>query len=114
MITVEPVVLITNIRESFTGAEYVYTHGSCYKLYQLLKLFYPDAKAMITEDGGHVVTEINGEYYDIHGYSTQEKLRPYSGQLDEAKFSLWDCALECPNCDDIICYSELVVGSTAL
>lgn len=63
MISVEDV--ITAIRESFNGADYVYTNGSCYKFYKILKTIFPNAKAYYNSD--HVITKINGKYYDITG-----------------------------------------------
>lgn len=56
---------ITLIRESFVGAETVYTTGSCYQLYRILKFVFPQANAYYNSD--HVITEINGRYYDITG-----------------------------------------------
>ena len=57
--------VITAIRESFVGADTVYTHGSCYQLYKILKAIYPQAKAYYDSD--HVITYIDGNFYDITG-----------------------------------------------
>lgn len=51
------------IRESFIGADKVYTLGSCYQFYRILKFIFPNANAYYNSD--HVITEINGKYYDI-------------------------------------------------
>lgn len=56
---------IKTVRESFIGSETVYTCGSCYHFYLILKQVFPSAVAMDNED--HVITEINGRYYDIYG-----------------------------------------------
>lgn len=56
---------IEKIRESFVGAETVYTTGSCYRLYKILEFVFPQANAYYNSD--HVITEINGRYYDITG-----------------------------------------------
>jgi hypothetical protein len=43
----------------------VYTNGSCYQFYLILKFVYPQANAYYNSD--HVITEIDGRYYDIKG-----------------------------------------------
>lgn len=43
----------------------IYTKGSCYNLYVILKHVYPQAVAYGDED--HIITEIDGKYYDITG-----------------------------------------------
>lgn len=57
--------LIREIRESFTGSVRVYTEGSCYQFYRILKCVFPQAIAWY--DMNHVITEIDGEFYDITG-----------------------------------------------
>lgn len=56
---------ISVIRNSFKGSETVYTRGSCYRFYTILKHLYPQAKAYYNSD--HVITEIGGKFYDITG-----------------------------------------------
>ena len=63
MINVEQ--FIARIRDSFIGAQHVYTEGSCYHFYLILKEVFPDAEAYY--DGSHVLTKINGKFYDITG-----------------------------------------------
>lgn len=53
------------IRNSFIGADYTYTHGSCYQFYLILKLVFPCAEAYYNSD--HIITRIMGRYYDITG-----------------------------------------------
>jgi hypothetical protein len=61
----EPNALIQTIRDSFIGSQQVYTEGSCYHLYLILKTVFPDALPYY--DGYHVVTKIGDKYYDITG-----------------------------------------------
>lgn len=56
---------IKSIRDSFIGATFVYTHGSCYQFYLVLKSVIPDAEAYY--DGDHVITKIRERFYDITG-----------------------------------------------
>lgn len=59
---------IKTIRESFIGADIVYTEGSCYPFYTILKSVFPGAIAYF--DLNHVITKIDGKYYDITGEVT--------------------------------------------
>lgn len=56
---------IKTIRNSFIGADKVYTNGSCYQFYKILKYVFPQANAYYDSD--HVITEIDGKFYDITG-----------------------------------------------
>lgn len=62
-----PDVLIERIRESFDESVVVFTMGSCYKLFLILRTIYPDAEAYYDWNVGHVYTKIDGSYYDIKG-----------------------------------------------
>jgi len=63
MIDIE--VFIGRIRDSFIGSQQVYTEGSCYHFYLILKEVFPQAIPYYDED--HVVTNIDGKFYDITG-----------------------------------------------
>ena len=56
---------ISLIRDSFVGSQQVYTNGSCYHFYLILKNIYSSAKCWYDES--HIVTEIDGKFYDITG-----------------------------------------------
>jgi hypothetical protein len=103
----KPINLINSIRASFIGAEHVYTHGSCFQFYRILNAAFPGAEPYILDD--HIITKIDGFYYDITGFVDGTGSVPYEDNyLDECRFSLWDCGLECPNCDEIVCYSSMI------
>ena len=57
---------IETIRGSFVGSVTVYTYGSCYHFYLILKHVYPHAKPF-TDVSGHVVTKLFGKYWDVTG-----------------------------------------------
>lgn len=59
--------LIKTIKNSFKGSDYVYTAGSCYKFYEVLKEVFPEAKPLINQEGQHIVSLIDGKCYDING-----------------------------------------------
>lgn len=69
MVTPNPLKLIEAIRNSTPYMHVIYTHGSCWKFYEILKTVYPDAKPYYRHDhgGGHIITKIGRKYYDING-----------------------------------------------
>lgn len=103
-----PLEFINSIKKSFIGAEYVYSKGSCYQFYKLLKLHFPNAEPFYIDE--HIITKIDGEFFDITGLVDGDNAVLYTGQhnLENRRFSLWDCGLECPSCDEIITYSHLI------
>jgi hypothetical protein len=56
---------IEKVRSSFIGSQQVYTEGSCYHFYLILKEVFPDAECWADE--GHIVTKIDNKFYDITG-----------------------------------------------
>lgn len=63
MINVES--FIAKIRDSFIGSQQVYTEGSCYHFYLILKEVFPDAEPYYDQD--HIITKIGDSFYDITG-----------------------------------------------
>lgn len=59
--------VISRIRDSFVGASYVYTNGSCIKFAMILQEIFPEGS--IFYDSNHAIFELEGEYYDINGYA---------------------------------------------
>lgn len=55
------------LRESDFYIPYIYTYGGCYQLYKILKTIFPVAKPYIGVNFAHVVTMIDGIFYDING-----------------------------------------------
>ena len=81
MINVEN--FIATIRDSFIGSQQVYTEGSCYHFYLILKQVFPDAEPYYDLD--HIVTKIGDKFYDItgevkrsYGMNKYEELPGYS------------------------------------
>lgn len=60
--------LIAAIRGSRSDNAHFYTHGGCWQFHLILKAAFPEARPLFDwRDGGHVVTEISGQLYDING-----------------------------------------------
>jgi hypothetical protein len=67
--------LCAAIRNSFIGAKFIYTCGSCYQFYLILKEVFPEAVAYV--NGDHFITRIGDRYYDINGeYKDAEGFLP--------------------------------------
>jgi len=56
---------ITELRDSYPGAERVYLCGSCFRLFRVLRVLWPEAECWY--DGNHAITRIGGHWYDITG-----------------------------------------------
>lgn len=53
------------LRDSFVGADDVYTNGSCVRFAYFLKHLYPEGE--VYYDNNHAIFKYNGNYYDITG-----------------------------------------------
>jgi len=65
---IDPLEVIGAIRTSFADSTHVYTQGSCFELYRILKTIWPDAEPWTNID--HVWTKIGDKVYDIYGLRT--------------------------------------------
>lgn len=63
---------LTELRESADIQFKVFTEGSCFRLYKILKVIFPEAKAYWSDIDNHCITKINGKYYDIGGEVKKE------------------------------------------
>lgn len=61
---------ISTIRDSFIGSQQVYTEGSCYHFYLILKQVFAGAEPYYDMD--HIITKIGDKYYDITGEVRRE------------------------------------------
>ena len=66
---------IAKVRDSFIGSQQVYTEGSCYHFYLILKEVFPDAEPWY--DNEHIVTKIGGKFYDITGEIRKDELNMF-------------------------------------
>lgn len=104
---------INALRKADEYMEDIFTMGSCYRFYLLLKKLYPDAEPMINKDKDHVATKIGRKLYDIRGVvkNSDGRFIRLTG-TDLAKAKKWSfrkqCLLqvtECPACEEPIVYS---------
>jgi len=88
-----PLQIIDALRGNIKNADLMFTRGKCFQLYLFLRELYPQAEAWYDPIVGHVYTEIDGMYYDIHGL--HQYIPPKSYLLsDEPRVNLqafeWD------------------------
>ena len=62
-----PLYLITALRQTDEYIEQIFMKGSCYKFYVFLKTLFPEAKPYMSAHKDHILTKIDGKYYDILG-----------------------------------------------
>lgn len=58
---------LKELKYSYKDMDRVFLEGSCYRLYKILKVVFPMAKALYSDEEGHWITEIDGDYFDING-----------------------------------------------
>jgi len=100
--------IINALRETDRAIEIIYMHGSCYRFHLFLKKLFPQAMPFISNDKDHIITEINGQFFDITGEVKSDGYRPL--ELDEISMVLnWSFSKsrllslgECPSCDEPI------------
>ena len=61
---ITPLSFIAMLRDLYPG-RYADESGGCLKFHRLMKAVFPDANGFY--DSNHVITEIDGEYFDIDG-----------------------------------------------
>ncbi len=100
--------IISALRDTDRAIEVIYMHGSCYRFHLFLKKLFPQAKPLIRNDKDHIITEINGQYFDITGEVEAIDYRPL--ELEEIEMvQNWSFSKtrllslgDCPSCDEPI------------
>ena len=104
-----PEVFTAIIRETTPLYKDVFTSGGCYKFFKILEATYPSAEAYY--DGNHVITKIDGNYYDVTGKVDKgNALRMTQAEQDEAeawKPDLQKSLVKMLNADSLQSLSEI-------
>ena len=58
---------LKELRDSATIVYKIYTDGSCFRLYSILKCLYPKAIAYWSDRDNHCIVKIGNRYFDIGG-----------------------------------------------
>lgn len=106
---------IDALRNSDFFIEHLYLNGSCYQFHRLLKELYPDAEPFINEGKNHIITRIDGLYYDITGIVNHKKYSHLDQDQDDfKKVQEWSfrrnnllLLTECPFCENPITVKDL-------
>lgn len=84
-----PLALIEAVNNADPLMAEVFTKGGCFQLFVILQSVFAGARAFIDDDKGHVVTWIEGVYYDINGaYPGEDALREMS-RAEQDTASRW-------------------------
>ena len=101
----EPLKIITALRESDKYIEVIYMNGGCYQFHLFLKSIFTYAQPYIKES--HVITRIGGWYFDIKGYVPNYDHYRRLEESDMALVESWSFAehntlklTECSNCEE--------------
>ncbi len=58
---------LKELKHSYHKNEIIFTQGSCFRLYSILKTIYEEAVPYYSHLEGHWITQIDGKFYDING-----------------------------------------------
>lgn len=98
---------INTLRNSDRYIESIYMQGGCYQFHLVLKTIFPKATPYFNKRKNHVVTKINGIYYDIKGIYTGEVLPIIESDIKEIESWSFSRTMslslgECPVCEEPI------------
>lgn len=107
----KPIDLIDALRKSDKYIEVIFMQGGCYQFYKVLKSIWSDAIPLMNDDQDHVITEIDGKFYDICGEVSDEESAEFMmmNAIEEELASTWSFGrnyqlkvAECPACEEPI------------
>lgn len=76
---------LKELKSSYHKNEMIYSEGSCFRLYSILKTVFSKASPYYSSLDGHWITEIDGSFYDINGEINLEYIadKKYEKIIDE-------------------------------
>ena len=76
------------IRDSHSEMTNIFSYGSCMNFHFILKHHYPQAELYYSILHGHVITKIDGQFYDITGQVTRdlEEYQPLKTLYSEKRY----------------------------
>lgn len=90
--TINPLDIITPLRESHSKMVDIFTKGSCWNLFVILRRIFPGARAFY--NGDHVITFYRGKYYDISGEVTYKGYYPLNDKKAISQMSRYELKLK--------------------
>lgn len=103
---------LNTLRESDLYVPYIYSEGSCYQLYNVVKTIFPEVEAYTNLAFDHIILKYESHFYDIFGIYRKnildlQKLTPEQHEIaSKWSFSRKNLLLlcECPYCEEPITY----------
>lgn len=107
----KPLILIESLRNTDPYIAMIFTQGGCYQFHKFLYNLYPNkAKLYINKKKDHVVTKIDGNFYDILGIVKNKIDYIEATNKDIEMCQTWSFSKqkmlilnECPVCEEPIC-----------
>lgn len=65
---------LETLRDSADLQYKIFTQGSCYRLYMILKIVFPTAKPYWSDRSSHCITKIGDTFYDIGGKVNKQNI----------------------------------------
>lgn len=103
--------LINALRESDSYIDVIYTNGSCYRFFVMVKKLYPDAIPMLNKDMNHIGILLDGKIYDINGEVKEPEDFYYMNEQEIEMVEKWGffennyLTLSCPHCGEDVIYA---------
>ena len=83
-------ILIALIRCSHPDMKEIFTKGSCWSMFLILKEIWPSSIAYYDRTGGHIITRIGESFYDICGLIEEHKIPENLIRLPHPDFRPWE------------------------
>lgn len=59
--------ILKELKESDNSISFIYTNGSCFRLYVIFKKIYKKTKPLYSDMDGHWIFKIKNNFFDING-----------------------------------------------
>lgn len=69
---------LKELRESADIQYSIFTNGSCFRLYKILKIVFPEVEAYWSDMDRHCIVNYKGEFYDIGGIMSKTYVKSKS------------------------------------
>lgn len=79
---------LRELKSSYHKNELIYTEGSCFRVYSMLKVLFENVKPYYSSKEGHWITEIDNRFYDINGEITKSHVENHGYTLCEDEVML--------------------------
>jgi hypothetical protein len=102
----DPLALIKALNKGSRYIETIFMQGGCFRFHKVLFALWPNATPYINRAKDHVITRIDGQYYDVTGYVDSTGFAPLVAEdvpLTKSwsfEKQAWLSLGECPQCEE--------------